>query len=465
MKTEKPTPNNGLVLTSLAGSILLASLGISISTVALPTLTTTFSASVQQVQWVVLAYLISLTVSIVSAGRMGDLYGSRGVLVSGLVLFSIASIICAAAPNLDWLISGRVAQGLAAAALMALPMSLAKSLVAKERMGAAMGLLGTMSAVGTALGPSIGGGLIDLLGWRSVFVLLFLFGLGMLVVALLGIPKENRQSVTAIRMDWSGSFWLGLTLLFLALTATGGKVGIAIPTWIMFCAAIIALGAFVIIETRATHPLVSLPLLGSRALATSLSMNLVVSAIMMSTLVVGSFYLSFGLGLSQVATGMVMAVGPVAAALSGVPAGRITDRFGTNRTLLAGLILSMGGLVCFAVLPVRIGIPGYIMAMVLMTPGFQLFLAANNTATMVAAADVQRGMVSGLLGLSRNLGFTTGAALIPLLFVSLLAGKDMVLSPPQEINKAFSYTFLIVAALFGFAMTIFFLRIKRSKQL
>ncbi len=188
MKEPTFPPGNKLALAALAGSILLASLGISVTTVALPTLASVFSASVQQVQWVVLAYLVSLTVAIVSAGRLGDLYGSRRVLLSGLVLFALASITCAVAPNLGWLFAGRVGQGLAAAVLMALPMSLAKALIAKERMGAVMGLLGTMSAIGTALGPSLGGGLIELLGWRSVFVLLLVCALGMIAITAIGIP-------------------------------------------------------------------------------------------------------------------------------------------------------------------------------------------------------------------------------------------------------------------------------------
>ncbi|MFN3985460.1 MAG: MFS transporter [Rhodocyclaceae bacterium] len=444
-------------MAALAGSIVLASLGISITTVALPTLASSFSASVQQVQWVVLAYLLSLTVAIVAAGRMGDLYGNRRVLRYGLMLFTTASIVCAAAPNLGWLIAGRVAQGSAAAVLMALPMSLAKGLVARERMGGAMGLLGAMSAIGTALGPSVGGGLIDILGWRSVFVLLLVCGLGVFAIVSIGLPKDNRHATATVRMDWAGSLWLCLALLSFALSATGGKVGLAVPVWVLLGATAIALAAFVGTEMRTAHPLVPLALLSSRALATSLTMNLIVSAVMMSTLVVGPFYLAFGLGLSELAMGMAMAVGPAVAALSGVPAGRLTDRFGTDRTLLAGLMLSTVGLICLALLPGRVGVPGYVMALVLITPGFQLFLAANSTATMTEAADAQRGMVSGLLGLSRNLGFMIGASLMPLLFASWLGGEDVALSSPPVIGEAFSRTFLFAAAMFGLAMVVFFL--------
>lgn len=454
MKSETARITNRRMLAALAGCILMASLGISIATVALPTLARVFSAGVQQVQWVVLAYLLAVTAAIVLAGRMGDLYGDRRVLVAGLVLFTLASAACALAPALGWLIAGRIAQGLGAAILMSLPMSMAKGLVGKERLGTAMGVLGTMSAIGTAMGPSVGGVLIGALGWRSAFALLTLCGAGLLTLALRALPKAKAPRAAPHRMDWAGSLWLTIVLVCFALLATGSKVGIAIQPWMLLVLTAAALLAFVRAELAAAHPLVPVALIRGRAIATSLTMNLVVGALMMSTLVVGPFFLSFGLGLSEAATGMVMAFGPIAAALSGVPAGRATDRFGAHRTLLAGLVLATAGLCGFAVLPGEFGIPGYVLGLVLVTPGLQLFLAANNTAVMADAADEHRGLLSGLLGLSRNLGFMTGASLLPLLFAARLAGRGVTESAPQAIGDAFSVTFLSAAGLCLLALVL-----------
>lgn len=445
----KPTPfpaANKRTLAALAGAILLASLGISIATVALPNLASVFAVGVQQVQWVVLAYLLTLTCVIVVAGRMGDLYGNRRVLIGGILLFTLASAGCAVAPTLSWLIAGRALQGLGAATLMALPLSIAKTLIAKERLGASIGLLGSMSAFGTALGPSVGGMLIAEFGWRSVFVLLTLCGSGLLALTVTGIGKTTPTGNSA-RIDWAGSAWLSVALLCFALAASGGRVGVTIAPWTLLLLATAALLIFIRTELAAPHPLIPVALACGRGIATSLSMNLVVATIMMSTLVVGPLFLSFGLGLSDAGTGLVMAAGPGAAALSGAPAGRLADRFGTDRTLLAGLLLASVGLCGFAVLPVLIGIPGYILAMVLMTPGFQLFLAANNTAAMNLAAEAHRGVLSGLLGLSRNLGFMTGASLLPLLFASLLDSRTLADNSTHAISNAFSSTFLNLAGL------------------
>lgn len=464
MTNEANPAASKLVLHALAGSILLASLGISIATVALPTLARVFSASVQQVQWVVLAYLLAVTAAIVVAGRMGDLYGNRRVLVAGVALFTLASAACASAPNLGWLTAARAAQGVGAAVLMSLPISIAKGLVARERIGTAMGLLGTMSAIGTALGPSLGGMLIGVLGWRAAFVSLTVCGAGMLVLAVSGVPKTRASGIVADRMDWAGSVSLSITLLCFALSATGSRAGLAIKPWMLQALAAIAFLAFVRIESTAARPLVPIALLRRRIVAASLAMSLMVGAVMMSTLVVGPFFLSFGLGLSEAETGLVMAVGPIVAALSGVPAGRITDRFGTRRTLLGGLLLATGGLCCFAMLPTLVNVLGYVVALALTTPGFQLFLAADNTAVMVDAAAEHRGLLSGLLGLSRNLGFMTGASLLPLIFASMLGDHGLTGSSAQTIGKAFSMTFFAAAGLCALAIVLAMLERYRSDR-
>lgn len=119
-------------------------------------------------QWVVLAYLVAITASIVTIGRLGDLVGRRRVLAAGLVLFSMSALAAGLSPALWGVIVARALQGIGAAAMMALTLAFVVDVVPESRTGAAMGVLGTISAVGTALGPSLGGAVIDLLGWWSV---------------------------------------------------------------------------------------------------------------------------------------------------------------------------------------------------------------------------------------------------------------------------------------------------------
>lgn len=437
-----------LVLITLAAATLTASLGISIASVLLPTLTRSFSATVSEVQWVVLAYLMSVTITIVSAGRLGDLFGHRRVLIGGLAVFIAASAISAMAPTLGVLIAGRALQGLGGAILIALPMSIARVFVPTARLGTAMGLLGTTSAVGTALGPSLGGLLLTWGDWRVAFWLLAGFAgvaLALTITAL--APRPERAGASLKEMDVPGTVVLVGALAAYALATSGGAAGLPVSPGLLIFAALVALVLFVIVETRVASPLVPMALLRDRTAGIGFVMNLAVGTVMMSTLVVGPFFLAFSLGLNDALIGLVLAVGPMVAALSGLPAGRLTDRLGAKRVMILGLVQTLLGLLCLAFLPRYVGTGGYVAALILLTPGFQLFLAANNTAVLAEAAQEQRGRLSGLLGLSRNLGLMTGASAMSTLFVVLLGTGDAAQAPPADVAHAFSMTFTAAAGL------------------
>ena len=186
-------------LVSLSLSTLLSSLGTSITNVALPTLAEAFDASFQEVQWIVLAYLLAITTLIVSVGRLGDLVGRRRLLLAGILLFTVASVLCGLAPTLWLLIAARAAQGLGAAVVMALSLASVAETVPATRTGRAMGLLGAMSAVGTALGPSLGGVLIAGFGWRAIFLVNLPLGVTALLLMRRHLPADRRERETRRR--------------------------------------------------------------------------------------------------------------------------------------------------------------------------------------------------------------------------------------------------------------------------
>ncbi|WP_457424203.1 MFS transporter [Roseateles sp. P5_E7] len=397
------------VLASLALCTLLPSLAISSANVALPTLATTFHASLAQVQWVVLAYLLVTTTFIVGAGRLGDLLGRRRLLLAGIALFTVASALGALATTLPLLIAARALQGLGAAAMMALTMAMVGAALPKARTGSAMGLLGTMSAVGTALGPSLGGVLIGAFGWQAVFAVNLPLGLVAFMLAWRCLPADGGQG-SATGFDVPGTLWLALTLAAYALAMTL-HIG-------LLAVAALGLWLFLRTEARAASPLVRLDHLRDPALSAALAMNALVSAVMMATLVVGPFHLSGALGLGAVTVGALMSIGPIVSAFSGVPAGRLVDRFGTRRMTQLGLGAMALGCGLIACLPVSLGAMAYLGPLAIVTPGYALFQAANNTAVMAEVAANQRGVVSSLLTLSRNLGLITGASAMGAVFAA-----------------------------------------------
>lgn len=403
-------------LAALSLAMLLPSLGTSITNVALPTLGKSFHAPFEQVQWVVIAYLLAVTSLIVGAGRLGDMLGRRRVLLFGIGLFAVASAFGAFAGSLWVLVAMRGVQGLGAAIMMALTVASVSDMVPMDRTGSAMGLLGTVSAVGTALGPSLGGFLVNWFDWPAVFVFMAAAGAVAFLFGLRVFPADVRAERKPVPFDYPGMLLLALSLGGFALLATQGGRFTTLTDGMLAGAVGAGLVAFVVVEGRMVHPLVQLHLLQDRVMRAGLIAMALVSTIMMATLVVGPFYLTGVSGFNPVTTGLVMSVGPVISALTGIPAGRLVDRFGTERASLAGLAGVATGSVLMTLLPATVGVGGYIFSLALITSGYAVFQAANTTAVLKSATSSHRGVTSALLGLSRNTGLIIGASAMGAVF-------------------------------------------------
>jgi len=454
-RSAERTPSVRWALASLSLSMLLSALGTSIANVGLPTLAQAFNASFQEVQWVVLAYLLAITTLIVSVGRLGDLTGRRRLLLAGISLFTVASVLCGLAPTLWLLIAARTVQGLGAAIMMALTMAFVGEMVPLEKTGSAMGLLGTMSAIGTALGPSLGGELIAWVGWPSLFFINAPLGILALLLAHRYLPLDRRGPTTnRAGFDTLGTLLLVLTLAAYALAMTMGHGSFGRLNMALLLAAVFGVGLFVLAETRAASPLIRLAMFRNPILSAGFAMSTLVSTVVMATLVVGPFYLSRALGLDAASVGLVMSSGPVVAALTGVPAGRFVDRLGAHRMSIVGLIAMAAGSSILPMLPTRFGIPGYIAPLVVITAGYALFQAANNTAVMTSIGPDQRGVTSGILNLSRNLGLITGASVMGIVFALGSATTNIMTARPEAVAAGMRITFAVAAALMVLGLAI-----------
>lgn len=448
-------PSVRWALASLSLSMLLSSLGTSIANVGLPTLAQAFNASFQEVQWIVLAYLLAITTLIVSVGRLGDITGRRRLLLAGILLFTVASVLCGVAPTLWLLIAARALQGLGAAIMMALTIAFVGETVPKAKTGSAMGLLGTMSAIGTALGPSLGGVLIAALGWRAIFLVNVPLGIVTFVLAHRHLPIDRRGPKTdGAGFDPVGTLLLALTLAAYALATTMGRGSFGPLNMALLLAAGCGVGLFVLAEARAASPLIRLAMFRDPVLSASLAMSALVSTVMMATLVVGPFYLSRALGLDAALVGFVLSVGPLVTALTSVPAGRVADRFGAQRMTTVGLIGIAAGSLMLSMMPATLGIPGYIVPIAVTTVGYALFQTANNTAVMTDIRPDQRGVISGVLNLSRNLGLITGASVMGAVFALAAATIDITTAPPEAVATGMRITFAVAAILIVVALAI-----------
>jgi EmrB/QacA subfamily drug resistance transporter len=462
--TQRGTSARG-VLAGLSLSMLLSALGTSIANVGLPAIATAFDASFQQVQWIVLAYLLAITTLVVSVGRLGDLVGRRRLLLAGISLFTVASLLCAASATLWMLVLARALQGAGAAVMMALCMAFVRETVAKERTGGAMGLLGTMSAVGTALGPTLGGVLISGFGWQALFFINIPLGILAFALAARYLPVDRpATSSDRNRFDFVGTLLIALTLAAYALAMTTGRGSFGVVNFGLLIIAIVTAGLFALLQMKSASPLVQLGLFRNPVLSSGFAMSFLVTTVVMTTLVISPFYLSGTLALDTMQIGLVMSSGPIVAALAGVPSGRIVDRFGTRRMTLAGLVGMTVGAVMLAVLPTSLGVPGYVGPLVILTGGYALFQGANNTAVLQDIASDQRGLVSGLLNLSRNLGLITGASLMGAVFALGSTPSRSLSAPEDAIASGMRITFALAASLIAVAIGICLTTWNRSSR-
>jgi MFS family permease len=222
----------------------------------------------------------------------------------------------------------------------------------------------------------------------------------------------------------------------------------------LLSAAVFGAGLFVLAEARAASPLIRLATVRDPELSAGLATSALVATVMMATLVVGPFYLSRALGLDAALVGLVMSIGPVISALSGVPAGRIVDRLGASFMIVVGLVLMTAGSLALSVLPAMSGIAGYIAAIAVLTPGYQLFQAANNTAVMMDVRADQRGVISGMLNLSRNLGLVTGASVMGAVFALGSAATDITTARPEAVATGMRITFAVGGVLIVVALAL-----------
>lgn len=432
---------------SLGLGIFLAAFGTSSANVALPQLAEFFAVSFASVQWVVLAYLLSITVLIVIVGRLSDIYGAKRLLLGGVVLFAVASVVCAWSQHFAVLVAARAVQGVGAAILMSLCMALVPKVAPSAQAPRWIGFLASMSAVGTASGPALGGLLLQLLDWRYLFLLNVPFAW----LAWRGfrqhLPKDPPSQSHTVGFDFRGAVLLALCLFCYAFAMTAAD---AWWPWLLLASLIFGwfflgqqrrLAAVAVHAQPQRQPLLRLTLFRQPVLRNGFILNTLVMTVMMTTLVVGPFYLAQALGLSALWVGLVMALGPLLTATMALPLGTWVQRYGSARLMQLALLGMTLGALALTVGPQYWALPGYLGAFGLLTLGYATFQTANNSAVMAAARPDERGVIAGLLHLARNLGQLTGAALMGAIFAWAAGSSQLHNASAASLHHALALTF------------------------
>ncbi|WP_415925903.1 MFS transporter [Streptomyces sp. AK02-04a] len=391
----------------------MGQLDASIVTLTYGSLRTEFRASLAAVEWVSLAYLLTLVALLVPAGRLADAHGRKLLYLYGFAVFTLASAACGLAPSLTALVTFRVVQAAGAALMQANSVALVTTSAPRERMRTALGVQAAAQALGLALGPTVGGALVSTLGWRWVFGVNVPIGLVALVAGHYLLPRTRARTRVG-EFDWGG---LGLLTVATtaALLSVSAASGLAMPGWgvgLLFAVAALAGWGFVARQGRAPAPLLDLALLRVRSVAFGLVGALSGYLVLFGPLVLVPVVLT-ARGVSELTAGLVLTALPAGFALAATGGDRLlpcalTDR---GRCLMGALLFTVA---VSGLLVVPLTVSGLAPLLLLTGLGLGTFTPANNTLIMGAIPAHSSGTGGGLVNMARGLGTALGVALVAL---------------------------------------------------
>lgn len=412
-----PPPHDGFprwrVFPPIALGVVMATLDASVVNIALPTLQRVLKAPLSSIEWVALAYSLTMTGLLLSAGRLADARGRRNVYGNGLLLFTAASLLCGLAPTSSALIALRVLQGIGAALVSANGSALLVQAFPQEERGRALGAFGAMVGVGLAIGPPLGGFVVSLSEWSWRWIFFINLPLGLLAWNMLQkrVPKDDPNTDVGALDGIPPLLWAGgLAAVMLALTRAP-EHGLNDPLVLTAgLGGVLLLTVFLVLQADSPRPMLPLDLLfgplGGAVTLTFLGQLLSVSVGFLMPLVLEETG-----GLSAARSGAWIAVLPVAALLCAPLAGRMADRVGPRVLTVTGMLLTALGLLLLSRLGVMPAGAPLVMGLLLIGVGQGLFAVPNASALLSLVPPARLGVASGLQGTTRSLGIATGIAL------------------------------------------------------
>jgi EmrB/QacA subfamily drug resistance transporter len=448
-------------MSAVAMAIFLATIDGSIVNLALPTLVRELQISFATVQWVVLAYLLTLTTLMLGIGRLADIRGKKPIFVAGFVVFTVGSVLCAFSPTVYWLIAFRIVQAIGGAMMLALGAAIVTEAFPPQERGKAMGIIGSTVSIGIVAGPLLGGLIISVLSWHWIFLVNLPIGIIGTIMAMRFVPA--LQPPGGQHFDYGGAATLCISLLALLLGLTlGQEQGFGQPFVLgLFAVWLVFLGVFIAIELRIPSPMIDLRLFQNRQFSVNLGTGLITFVAIAGVFILMPFYLENILGYPIQWVGPLLAVVPVMLGVMAPLAGVLSDRFGTRPITVAGLVVLLMGYLAIATLRPETTALGYIVRLAPIGIGMGIFQSPNNSAVMGAVPRERLGIASGLLSVTRTLGQTIGIAVMGAIWAGRVAaymGGEPVgatTSAPAAIQvAAMRDTFFVVVVLVGIALAV-----------
>jgi EmrB/QacA subfamily drug resistance transporter len=407
-------------LAAMCFALFMIMLDNTVVNVALPSIQKDLGASISGLEWTVNAYTLSFAVLLVTGGRLGDIFGRRRMFLFGVVAFGLSSAFIGLSQSEAWLVAGRATQGIGAAFMMPATLSIISNAFPPAERGKAIGTWAGVSALALAIGPVVGGFLVENVSWQSIFFLNLPVAVIAVVVTLFA-THESRDHTAPPSIDYLGVVTLtaGLGSLVLALVESNawgwGSGRIAG----LLAVAVVGLVAFAVVEARIANPMVDFKFFRSRSFAGANVVAFIVSFAMLATFFFFALYLQNIHHYSPLQTGVrflpttavIIVVGPIA--------GRLSDRIGPRPLIALGLVLNAVSLFWQGHVAADTSYGFLVGAFVLMGLGMGLVMSPMSTAAMNAIDPTKAGVASGVLSMSRMVGGTFGVAAMGALITAL----------------------------------------------
>ena len=461
------------VLAAVGMGIFLVTIDGTIVNVALPTLVRELDTDFATVQWVVLAYLLTLSTLLLSMGRLGDMVGKKPVYITGFVLFTLSSLLCGLAPTIYWLIGFRVLQAIGAAMTQALGTAIITEAFPDSERGKALGTGGTLVSIGVVLGPTLGGLLIESFSWHWIFLVNLPVGIIGVLMVMRYVP--NFQPEGEQQFDYAGAavLFIGLLTLLLGLTLGQQWSFADRRVWLMLAGALLLIGLFIGIEARVAEPMIDLRLFRNQLFSINLITGLAVFIAVAGIFILLPFYLEGVLGYGPRQVGLLVAAVPILLGVTAPISGLLSDRYGTRLIASIGLAILVGGYLAMSRFTAQTNLTYYLIAVLPFGAGMGTFQSPNNSAVMGAVPRNKLGIASGLLAITRTLGQTTGIAVLGAFWaarVMVYAGEVVeggaTAASIQAQVAGLQDTFTVIAAFIGltFLLSLYALWQERKQQ-
>jgi EmrB/QacA subfamily drug resistance transporter len=449
-----------LILISLAS--FMGALDATIVNISLPTMSKYFQCDVATVSWVAMAYLLVLSGTLITFGRVADISGYKKIYLAGFAIFTLGSLLCGLSSTIHLLISFRVLQGVGAAMLQAIGGAMVVRYLPERIRGTAFGVLTTFAAVGLAAGTPLGGFISQFYSWHWIFFINVPVGIIAIILGIAVLPRDTGEFGKG-QFDMSGASLLLVALVSLIFFLNMGN-NIGWLSWLILISIIVSMAtwaSFIFKEKRSQFPLIDISLFRDRNFTMAVTVALIVLLVGQGSWYAFPFYLELEKGFATNIAGLVLLVPAIFMMVCGPVAGLLSDRIGSRPICVMGSAVIIAAFLMFALMGAKTGLYYIIIALALEGIGIGLIMPANFNLIMGMSVKGNEGVMNSLVTTVRNVGAVIGIAVFTLIFLSVIASQGISPAgitahslPPKAFVPGFHAIFLFGAVLGGVLLVL-----------